>query len=204
MAYPSATGTDIGTLLRMIREQRTETPTQQPPAAQVASPIRGLVQEPLKADEAVGTEHVASIKPEAGGTGIGTAPTETPTPSPVGTPTPPAGRVVAPLQPAPRTPAPASPPSAPAQSTPSASAPVPTPVPTPAPPSIGTSIRTTPTTPGPVGTGAYQVGPTRPSGGQIMVPNTVPTEAPKPNDYLLPFQEFLRRWVPQFGQSWFA
>lgn len=108
MAVYQPNGTSgIGTLLRMIKEQRSQGPIV-PPAAEVGSPIRNVVQGPLETPESPETSRVISVRPE-------TSPTST-TVAPVG----------------PIAPSMGSPASAPVG--PVANRPVPTPVPTPTPP----------------------------------------------------------------------
>lgn len=63
MAYGLGAGSSIGSLLRFIQEQKTNTPPQ-PAGTEVGSPIRGMVQEPLKAPEAQDTSRVVSLRPE--------------------------------------------------------------------------------------------------------------------------------------------
>lgn len=64
MAYQSMTGSGIGTLLRQISEQRANVPFVAP-SAQVGTPLRNMVQQPIYSNEAPGTQRVVSIKPEA-------------------------------------------------------------------------------------------------------------------------------------------
>jgi hypothetical protein len=63
MAYGKITGSSIGSLLRMIAEQKSESPIV-PPGAEVGSPIRGVVQEPLEAPESPGSQRTANLRPE--------------------------------------------------------------------------------------------------------------------------------------------
>lgn len=109
-AYQS-TGGDIGTLLRLIQEDKSSTILANP-AADVASPIRGVVQGPLKSPESPGTTRVASLRPE--GSALGVSGPEQGVVTPAGA-APVPGGVVAPV------------------------APRPTPVPTPTPPSASPS-----------------------------------------------------------------
>lgn len=70
MAYGNMNGSSIGSLLRFIQEQKSQSPII-PPSTEVGSPVRGVVQEPLKGPESIGTEKVMGLKPEgiAGTTG---------------------------------------------------------------------------------------------------------------------------------------
>jgi hypothetical protein len=63
MAYGQAAGSSIGSLLRFIQEQKSQSPMV-PPATETGSPIRAMTQEPLKAPEDIGTQKVVSLKPE--------------------------------------------------------------------------------------------------------------------------------------------
>ena len=63
-SYLNQNGNSIGSLLRFIQEQKSQSPMV-PPGTETGSPIRGIVQEPLKAPEDVGTSKVVSLKPEA-------------------------------------------------------------------------------------------------------------------------------------------
>ena len=144
------TGSNIGTLLRLIAEEKTQNATLLPPATTPDSPLREVVQQPLKSSESPGSSRVVSIRPESA--------------APIGPITPDTSTVVAPVAPpvapeAPVGPTPVPTPT-PAVSSGSAapsirsSAPVPTPVPTPTPgrvagastakPSIGTVIKDSP------------------------------------------------------------
>lgn len=61
--YLNQNGNSIGSLLRFIQEQKSQGPIV-PPSTEVGSPIRDVVQEPLKAPESIGTSRQVSIKPE--------------------------------------------------------------------------------------------------------------------------------------------
>lgn len=123
-------GGDIGTLLRMIQDEKASNPVLNTPATDPNSPIRAQVQGPLLAPEAPGGTRNVSIRPE----GIGTlGPAEASS-----------GQVVAPMVQTPRI----GPVTAPTiANKPGGGAPVPTPVPTPTPrssaPAIGTRITPT-------------------------------------------------------------
>lgn len=130
MIYQGATST-IGSLLRLIEEEKTKAPTKILPQTEPGSAIRGLVQGPLESAESPGSSRVVSIKPEAA---TMSGPEATP-----------AGRVIAPVAPRPVPTPSVVAPMAPAPAgggmpAPSYNAPVPTPVPTPTMPKIGTSI----------------------------------------------------------------
>jgi len=130
--YQMQSGGALGSLLRKIQEEKELMPHRIPPSAEVVSPLRQMIAEPLKAPEAVGAAHVVGMKPEVSpvspmGPG-GIAPT------PVGTPVPPvAPRIVAPVAPATPTPSAPSGFAAPAAT--------PAPTPTPAPSVRGVSVQ---------------------------------------------------------------
>lgn len=63
MGYLNQSGNSIGSLLRFIQEQKSQSPIV-PPSTESGSPIRGVVQEPLNAPESVGTSRQISIRPE--------------------------------------------------------------------------------------------------------------------------------------------
>lgn len=105
MIYPTLGG-GIGALLRMIQEEKSQSPLM-PPSADVGSPIRGVVQGPIKSPESPGSSRMVSIRPEAA------ISPENPVQPDTGAPVAPAG--LPPVSPV-------------------ASRPIPTPVPTPAPP----------------------------------------------------------------------
>jgi hypothetical protein len=97
MAYGNLGGTSIGALLRMIQEEKATQPPI-PPSAEVGSPMRGVIQQPIQLPESPGTTHVVSVKPEAtpspsnqpmasparalGGPGLNPPPVPTPVPTP--------------------------------------------------------------------------------------------------------------------------
>lgn len=62
--YPSAGGSNIGTLLRLIQEDQNKNISSTPPGAQPGSPIRNVVQGPLHASESPGSSQVISLRPE--------------------------------------------------------------------------------------------------------------------------------------------
>lgn len=62
--YPSGGGSNIGTLLRLIQEDQNKSIAATPPAAEADSPLRGVIQGPLKAPESPGSERVISLRPE--------------------------------------------------------------------------------------------------------------------------------------------
>lgn len=61
--YLNSAGNSIGSLLRFIQEQKSTSPIV-PPRSEPGSPIRNVVQEPLKGSEGQGTSKVVSIRPE--------------------------------------------------------------------------------------------------------------------------------------------
>jgi hypothetical protein len=65
MAYQgSSIGGDIGSLLRMIQEEKASSVLAQPPASEPSTPVREVVQEPLQSPEAPGSQRVVSTRPE--------------------------------------------------------------------------------------------------------------------------------------------
>lgn len=64
MIYQSGASSNIGTLLRLIQEEKSKNIAAIPPQADVESPLRASVQEPIKAPESPGTQRVVSIRPE--------------------------------------------------------------------------------------------------------------------------------------------
>ncbi len=56
-------GSSIGSLLRFIQEQKSQSPII-PPKSESGSPIRNVVQQPLSGSEGQGTSKVVSIRPE--------------------------------------------------------------------------------------------------------------------------------------------
>lgn len=103
-AYQQSQGSDIGTLLRLIQEEKASSILASPPAADPSSPIREQVQGPILAPEAPGGTRNVSIRPEGVGTlgpsgqAVGplvpgassvVAPRVPVAPTPVPTPTPP-------------------------------------------------------------------------------------------------------------------
>lgn len=122
-----AGGGNIGTLLRLIQEEQANNMAAIPPSADVASPIRAAIQQPLKSPESVGTSRIVSGKPEAV-TPIETtpqvvAPTEPVMPTPV---SPSAPSIASPS-------APSAPSVSNSNPSPASSAPRATPVSTPSP-----------------------------------------------------------------------
>jgi hypothetical protein len=63
MAYQNINGGGIGTLLRMIAEEKTKTPIV-PPSAEAASPQRGMIEDPILGAESPGSERMVSLQPE--------------------------------------------------------------------------------------------------------------------------------------------
>ena len=61
--YLNQNGSSIGSLLRFIQEQKSQTPIV-PASTSVDSPIRGVIQEPLKGPEDTGSAKVVSMRPE--------------------------------------------------------------------------------------------------------------------------------------------
>lgn len=98
-AYPSGGGSNIGTLLRLIQEDQNKSIAATPPSADPASPLRGVIQQPIEAPEAPGSERVISIRPE-GAIQQGPQASEVVAPSsPALAQGPVAGNVVAPSRP---------------------------------------------------------------------------------------------------------
>lgn len=62
-SYLNSNGNSIGSLLRFIQEQKSQSPIV-PQGAEVGSPLRDVVQEPLKGSEGQGTSKVVSLRPE--------------------------------------------------------------------------------------------------------------------------------------------
>ena len=97
--YQPNGGSGIGTLLRMIKEQRSQGPIV-PPSAQVSSPIREVVQGPLETPESPETSRVISVRPETSPTSTSVAPVGPIAPSvrsSASTPVAPVNPVVAPV-----------------------------------------------------------------------------------------------------------
>lgn len=61
--YLNQNGNSIGSLLRFIQEQKSQSPII-PQGSEVGSPIRDVVQQPLKGSEGQGTSKVVSLRPE--------------------------------------------------------------------------------------------------------------------------------------------
>lgn len=61
--YLNQNGNSIGSLLRFIQEQKSQSPII-PQGAEVGSPLRNVVQEPLQGSEGIGTSKVVSLRPE--------------------------------------------------------------------------------------------------------------------------------------------
>lgn len=61
--YLNQAGNSIGSLLRFIQEQKSQSPIV-PPKSESGSPIRNVVQQPLSGEEGKGTSKVVSIRPE--------------------------------------------------------------------------------------------------------------------------------------------
>lgn len=64
MIYPTDSGGNIGTLLRLIREERGQMPHVVPPQAAPGTPLREMVTGPLRQVEAPESARVVSIRPE--------------------------------------------------------------------------------------------------------------------------------------------
>lgn len=62
--YPSGTGSNIGTLLRLIQEDKSQAPAAQVPAADPNSPIRQITQSPLQSPNDPTSDRVVSLRPE--------------------------------------------------------------------------------------------------------------------------------------------
>jgi len=175
MSYGQSVGNSIGSLLRFIQEQKSQSPMV-PPSTETGSPIRAMTQQPLLASESVGTSHVASIKPESvlapgqtqSAIGPIVQPESIPFPTPVPTPTmPPSMNMNRPSQPS----VPSSMPSSSVASAPIQSKPtVQTPTKKITMPTLSTKL---------LPTSSY-VAPSR-IGNQPIVgtPQTTPTPAPK-------------------------
>ncbi len=71
--YAQPSGSDIGSLLRLIQEQESSSLAKAQPQADVSAPMRDVVQEPLKGPESPGTATVVSQRPEGVGVPIGTS-----------------------------------------------------------------------------------------------------------------------------------
>ena len=65
--YQGQSAGDIGSLLRLIQEDKANSVINQPPAAQSGAPVREVVQEPLQSAEDPGSSRVVSTRPEGGG-----------------------------------------------------------------------------------------------------------------------------------------
>lgn len=65
MIYPSQSAGDIGSLLRLIQEEKARTSIAQPPLSQVGAPMREMVTEPVQGAESPGTSRMVSERPEA-------------------------------------------------------------------------------------------------------------------------------------------
>jgi hypothetical protein len=142
--YPTNQGSNIGTLLRMIREDQNQNIAATPPATQPGSAIREVVQQPLSSPNDPNSARVVSVRPE----GVTQQGPDTQVTQPVAPASPAAAPpVVAPTAPKPAAPSVSSPsasrpsspsaqPSRPAQSAPSF-------------PSIGTTIKAAAPTPRP-------------------------------------------------------
>jgi len=82
-SYLNQNGNSIGSLLRFIQEQKSQSPII-PPSSEASSPIRGVVQEPLKSPEDTGTSKVVSLRPEGNvatqGESVGQGPAQGVTP----------------------------------------------------------------------------------------------------------------------------
>ena len=100
MIYPGNISGNIGALLRLIQEEKAASPAALPPETAVASPMRGIVQQPLRSPEAPGGTRVVSMRPEGvTSQGPAVAPTVVPAARPVA-PIAPPSPVVAPSGPA--------------------------------------------------------------------------------------------------------
>lgn len=124
--YSGGAGSNIGTLLRLIQEEKSSNLAALPPAADPNSPIRGTIQQPIKTPESPGSDRVVSLRPEGV---IQSGPAAAP--------------VVAPVAPVAPVPTPVPTPTAPRASAPSATSSNSSPAPRPATsfPSIATSIK---------------------------------------------------------------
>ena len=69
-SYLNQNGNSIGSLLRFIQEQKSQSPII-PPSSEASSPIRGVIQGPLKSPEDTGTSKVVSIRPEGNVAALG-------------------------------------------------------------------------------------------------------------------------------------
>lgn len=63
--YPNGSGSNIGTLLRLIQEDQNKNAASLVPSADPNSPLRGAIQQPLQAPESPGSSRVVSVRPEA-------------------------------------------------------------------------------------------------------------------------------------------
>lgn len=62
--YQPGTGSNIGTLLRLIQEEQAVNPLNVKPSSDPNSPLRELVQGPLQSPEDPGSSRVVSVRPE--------------------------------------------------------------------------------------------------------------------------------------------
>lgn len=179
MIYQGGGGNAIGTLLRMLEDEKSASPLQQKPESAVGSPLRGAVQTPYFTPESPGSSRVVSARPE-GVTPSGPQSSVT------------AGNVVAPVAPIRPTPSmPVSPvrPVSPIAPQIRGSAPVPTPVPTPSPtPRPGVSVApkitgqvagasTYKAAPGFLPSSQYKATPSS-IGQKVVTPRAIPTPTP--------------------------
>lgn len=112
--YPQSSQSNIGTLLRLIQEDKNQSMAATPPSAEPGSPIRGVVQQPLQAPNDPNSARVVSLRPE-GATQSG--PQAEAMPNVV----PPVAPVIAPQAPVAPVPSVSAPSQAPQASAPSAS-----------------------------------------------------------------------------------
>jgi hypothetical protein len=87
MAAYQSSGNDIGSLLRMIAEEKSTQPVGITPQAESGTLMREMVQTPVYTPESSGTARVTSIKPEMG-VQPSSMPTSMPPPAPPVAPTP--------------------------------------------------------------------------------------------------------------------
>ena len=124
--YPGLQGSNIGTLLRLIQEERQSSPAAIPPALESGSPIRNIIQSPPLDTESPGSNRVIANRPGLNESVSGLRPDEMSEP----------GQVLSPINRAPvATPVPTPTPQVPqvpgVPSAPAYQAPAATPVPTP-------------------------------------------------------------------------
>jgi hypothetical protein len=153
--YPGQAGSDIGTLLKMIQQDKSNSPTAVLPSSEQGSPIRNLVQEPLASPEAPTSSHVVSTPAEGSTAGVvaPVMPTSPIAPIPGNAGSIPTGTLLSNAPVAPKVVAPVAP----------------APAPTPSMPRIGTSIGS-----------SASIGPSKAQSVSMPTTNTSISAAPSP------------------------